>query len=151
MSHEQTLIVFERPSVTNKDITLQWIHECASFQDMEPRKIKPPDSRQDGPGAVAASGCHPHTRFNLKMKSETHSTRYHAYRQGPGLSQRSRYISYIICSFISGMMWEVFMEFGTLDKINTQNNYCSRVTVQNLIQVLFFYINYPVKKLFWQF
>jgi hypothetical protein len=23
--------------------------------------------------------------------------------------------------FISGMMWEVFMEFGTLDKINTQN------------------------------
>jgi hypothetical protein len=49
-------------------------------------------------------------------------------------------------------MWEVFMEFGTLDKINTQNNYYFHVIVQNVIKVLkFFYINYPVKKLFWQF
>jgi hypothetical protein len=49
-------------------------------------------------------------------------------------------------------MWEVFMEFGTLDKINTQNNYYLHVIVENLIQVLnFFFLNYPVKKLFWQF
>jgi hypothetical protein len=46
-------------------------------------------------------------------------------------------------------MWEVFMEFGTLDKINTQNNYYLFVIVQNLIQVLnFFFINFSIKKLF---
>jgi hypothetical protein len=57
----------------------------------------------------------------------------------------------VSCSW--GMMWEVLMEFGTLNKINTQNNYYLPVVVQNLIQVLkaFFFINYPIKELFWQF
>jgi hypothetical protein len=38
-------------------------------------------------------------------------------------------------SCISGIMWEVFMESGTLNKINTQNNYYLPVIVQNLLQV----------------
>jgi hypothetical protein len=33
-------------------------------------------------------------------------------------------------------MWEVLMEFGTLNKINTQNNYYLPVIGQNLVQVL---------------
>jgi hypothetical protein len=44
------------------------------------------------------------------------------------------------------------MEFDTLDKINTQNNYYLHVIVQNLINEGFkFFFNYAVKKLFWQF
>jgi hypothetical protein len=42
------------------------------------------------------------------------------------------------------------MEFGTLNKINTQNNYYLPIAEQNLIQILkaFFFINHPVNKLF---
>jgi hypothetical protein len=44
------------------------------------------------------------------------------------------------------------MEFDTLDKMNTQNNYYLHVIVQKLIKFFFIIIIiYPVKKLFWQF
>jgi hypothetical protein len=54
MSHDQTLVLFKHLSQTGTQ-ALQWIDECASFQDMERHKIKPPDGN---------SGHLPHT--NLK-------------------------------------------------------------------------------------
>jgi hypothetical protein len=53
-----------------------------SFQDMEPHEIKPPDGKQDGPGAVADSGRRPHTSLHLTMKLQGNCARYHAYQWG---------------------------------------------------------------------
>jgi hypothetical protein len=66
---------------------------------MEPHKMKPPDGRQDGHGAVADSGPLPHTILHLTMKLQGNCPRYHAYRCGSGSSQQSRYVNILFAVF----------------------------------------------------